>query len=127
MRCNPFAILTGQEQDTIRTVLQVSPLPEEVAVGEKDKPLVSMSKEERENEWDDVYVKEEGTIIEFDPRTKTGKVRSLRDGGVYSIDNRELVRTKIELRQGNKVQFAPIEDPDGKNYARIVKLMELGK
>ncbi len=32
----------------------------------KDKPLTSMSKEEREEVWDDVFAKEEGIIIEFD-------------------------------------------------------------
>ena len=32
---------------------------------QKDKPIVSMTKEEREEVWDDTYVKEEGIIIEF--------------------------------------------------------------
>jgi hypothetical protein len=73
----------------------------------KDKPLTSMSKEEREEVWDDVYVKEEGIIIEFDMNTNTGKVRSVEDGATYIIDSRELVKTKIELRSGDKVLFAP--------------------
>ncbi len=56
----------------------------------KDKPLTSMSKEEREEVWDDVFVKEEGIIIDFDINTNTGKVRSVKDGAAYMIDSREL-------------------------------------
>ncbi len=36
----------------------------EVVVARKDKPLVSMSKEEREEVWDDAFVKEEGMILD---------------------------------------------------------------
>ena len=32
---------------------------------QKDKPIVSMSKEEREEVWDDTYAKEEGIITEL--------------------------------------------------------------
>ena len=92
---------------------------------QKDKPIVSMSKEEREEVWDEVYAKEEGIIIEFEPITNTGKVRSLADGDIYKIDDRELVRTQIELHSGDKVLFAPFEDPDGDDFARIVRIIEL--
>ena len=92
---------------------------------QKDKPIVSMTKEEREEVWNDAYVKEEGIIIEFDPITNAGKVRSLADGDIYKIDERELVRTKIELHNGDKVLFAPFEDPDGDDYARIIRIVEL--
>ena len=92
---------------------------------QKDKPIVSMTKEEREEVWNDAYVKEEGIIIEFDPITNAGKVRSLADGDIYKIDERELVRTKIELHSGDKVLFAPFEDPDGDDYARIIRIVEL--
>ena len=90
---------------------------------QKDKPIVSMTKEEREEVWNDAYVKEEGIIIEFDPITNAGKVRSLADGDIYKIDERELVRTKIELHSGDKVLFAPFEDSEGDDYARIVRLI----
>ncbi len=90
---------------------------------QKDKPIVSMTKEEREEVWNDAYVKEEGIIIEFDPITNAGKVRSLADGDIYKIDERELVITKIELHSGDKVLFAPFEDSEGDDYARIVRLI----
>lgn len=92
---------------------------------QKDKPIVSMSKEEREEVWDEVYAKEEGVIIEFDPVTNTGKVRSLADGNMYNIDGRELVRTKFELHCGDKVLFAPIEDTEGEDFARIIRIVLL--
>jgi len=88
----------------------------------KDKPIVSVTKEEREEVWDDVYVKEEGIIIEFNLDTHKGKVRSRLDGAEYRIDGRELVRTKIGLHTGDKILFAPIEDPDEDDYARIIGL-----
>ena len=84
-----------------------------------------MNKEEREEVWDDVYVKEEGMVLEFDSKTNTGKIKSLRDSNVYKIDSRELVRTKIELQPGDKVLFAPFEDPDGNDFARIIRIIEL--
>ena len=92
---------------------------------QKDKPIVSMSKEEREEVWDEVYAKEEGIIIEFNLDSHTGRVRSLVDGEEYKIDGRELVQTKIELHAGDKILFAPIEDPDGDDYARIIRIIEL--
>jgi hypothetical protein len=91
----------------------------------KEKPIISMSKEEREEVWDDAYAKEEGIIIEFDPITNTGTIRSLADGTIYKIDDRELVRTKIELHSGDKVLFSPFEDPDGDDFARIIRIIEL--
>lgn len=84
-----------------------------------------MTKEEREQAWDELYEKEEGTILDFDHETNTGKIQSLQDDSIYSIDSRELVRTKIELRPGDKVLFAPIEDRDGEDYARIIRIVEL--
>jgi hypothetical protein len=94
-------------------------------MNEKDKPIVSMSKEEREEVWDEIYAKEEGIIIEFNPELNTGKIRSLADGSIYKIDDRELIKTKIELHAGDKVLFAPFEDPDGEDFARIVQIIEL--
>ncbi len=91
----------------------------------KDKPIVSMTKEEREEVWDDTYAKEEGIITEFNLDTHTGKVRSLLDNAEYKIDGRELVRTKIELHAGDKILFAPMEDPDGDDYVRIIRIIEL--
>ncbi len=91
----------------------------------KDKPIVSMSKEEREEVWDETYIKEEGIIIEFNLDSHTGKVRSLVDGAEYKVDGRELVRPKIELHAGDKILFAPIADPDGDDYARIIRIIEL--
>lgn len=92
---------------------------------QKDKPIVSMSKEEREEVWDEVYAKEEGVIVEFNTKSQTGKIRSFADGNIYKIDDRELVRTKIELHSGDKVLFSPFEDPDGDDFARIVRIIEL--
>jgi len=78
---------------------------------EKDKvnrPIVSTKGEEREEVWDEAYIKEEGIILEFDSDLNTGKIKSLLDDSIYSIDSRELIRTKIELRAGDKVYFAPM-------------------
>lgn len=92
----------------------------------KGKPIItSMSKEEREEAWDDVFTKEEGIIIEFDMNTNTGKVRSVKDGAAYMIDSRELMKTKIELLSGDKVLFAPFEGKEGGDYARIIKIITL--
>ena len=84
-----------------------------------------MNAEERKEVWDDIYLKEEGVVLEFDPTSNTGKVKSLSDDGIYKIDGRELLRTKIELRHGDKVLFAPIEDPSGDDYARIIRIIQL--
>jgi len=91
----------------------------------KEQSIVSMNKEKREEVWDDVYIKEEGVVLEFDSESNTGKIKSLRDDSVYNIDSRELIRTRIELQSGDKVLFAPFEDPAGNDYARIVRIIEL--
>ncbi len=92
-------------------------------MGKTDKPLAAFSNEEREKVWDEAYAKEEGVILEIDPHAGTGKVRSLSDGSVYAIDGREQVRTERKLRQGDKVLFAPLGDPEGNDYARIIKIV----
>ncbi|MDA8106071.1 MAG: hypothetical protein M0Z71_11925 [Nitrospiraceae bacterium] len=92
---------------------------------EKDIPLVSMGRNEREDVWDDIYQKEEGVVTDFDPESDTGKIKSLHDGTVYSIDSRELNRIRIELRTGDQVLFAPIEDPAGENFARVIRIIQL--
>jgi hypothetical protein len=91
----------------------------------KENSIASSGKEEREDSWDDLYLKEEGVVVEFDANTNTGKVRSLNDDQIYKIDSRELVRTRIELCPDDKVLFAPFEDTDGKDYARIISIIEL--
>ncbi len=91
----------------------------------KSRPIVSMNKEDREELWDEAYLKEEGIVIEFNPDTNTGKIKSLSDNSTYNIDSRELIRTKIELRPGDKVLFAPLEDPEGNDYARALRIIEL--
>jgi hypothetical protein len=63
----------------------------------EDRPIVSMSGEGREELWDDIYLKEERIVLEFDPDSNTGKIKSLSDSGIYEIDCRELIRTKIEF------------------------------
>ncbi|HTZ18062.1 MAG TPA: hypothetical protein VMB78_06435, partial [Dissulfurispiraceae bacterium] len=55
----------------------------------KDPPLVSLTQEEREEVWDDIFLKEEGIILEFDSDLNVGKIRSIADGQVYAIDGRE--------------------------------------
>jgi len=116
--------LTGQLQDS-----GFKPLPAIESMARKkdkeDRPIVSMSGEEREEVWDDIYLKEEGIVLEFDPDSNTGKIKSLSDGGIYEIDSRELIRTKIELRPGDKALFAPVEDPEGSDFARIIRIVEL--
>ncbi|MGO9614663.1 MAG: hypothetical protein ACLPX5_16745 [Dissulfurispiraceae bacterium] len=52
----------------------------------KDQHIVSMNKEEREEMWDDVYVKEEGIVLEFDSESNVGKIKSLHDSSVYNIE-----------------------------------------
>lgn len=53
----------------------------------KELPIVSMTTEEREGTWDELFVKEEGIILVFDPRSNTGKIKSI-DNCVYDIDIR---------------------------------------
>jgi hypothetical protein len=91
----------------------------------KETPIVSMDREEREEAWDELYIKEEGVVLEFNPDTNTGKIKSLSDDGVYEIDGRELLRTRIELRPGDKVLFAPVEDVDGAHYGRVIRIIQL--
>jgi hypothetical protein len=91
----------------------------------KELPLVSLIGEEREEAWDDIFVKEEGIILDFDSDLNTGKLKSIADDQVYAIDGRELLRTKIELRPGDKVLFAPVEDSEGNDYARVIRIIYL--
>jgi hypothetical protein len=84
----------------------------------KDQPIISMNKEEREKAWDEFYVKEERIVLDYDSDANTGKIRSLRDSNGYKIDSRELVRTKIELRPGDKVLFAPLCSSRGNECRR---------
>ena len=93
--------------------------------GKKERPIISLNSEEREEVWDDLYIKEEGVVLEFDPDSNTGKIKSLTDDAAYQIDSRELLRTRIELRPGDKVLFVPIEDADGTDYARVIRIVEL--
>ncbi|MDA8173499.1 MAG: hypothetical protein M0018_02785 [Nitrospiraceae bacterium] len=93
--------------------------------GKKDRPMISLTKEEREEVWDDTFAGEEGMVLEFDFNSNTGRIKSLADGNIYNIDSRELVRTRIELKPGDKVLFAPFEDPSGKDYARVIRIIEL--
>jgi len=64
-------------------------------------------------------------VLEFDFDSKTGRIKSLKDDNIYNIDSRKLVRTKIEFRPGDKVLFAPFEDPEGNDFARVMKIIEL--
>ena len=91
----------------------------------KERPIISLNSEEREEVWDDLYIKAEGVVLEFDPDSNTGKIKSLTADGVYQIDSRELLRTRIELRPGDKVLFAPVEDASGTDYARVIRIVEL--
>ena len=91
----------------------------------KERPLVSMNTEERGEVWDGLYLKEEGVVLEFDPTSNTGEIKSISDDSTYKIDGHELLRTKIELRHGDKVLFASIEDASGDDYARIIRIIQL--
>lgn len=91
----------------------------------KDTPLISMHEDEREGAWDDAFAKEEGIILEFDLSLYTGKLQSLADKHIYNIDGREFVKTKIELRPGDKVVFAPFENLEGGHYAKIISVIDL--
>jgi len=94
-------------------------------MGKDNQPIVGLSEEDQELFWDEMLAKEEGMILEFDFNTKKGKIRSLTDGAVYAIDDRALAQTKVELKAGDKVLFAPFEDPDGNDYARVMRILEL--
>jgi hypothetical protein len=121
----PTGHLTGQLQDS---GFKSCPHHQKIMAkkkNEEEKPLVVMGSEEREEAWDDVYVKEEGIVLEFNAVSNTGKIKSLRDNAVYNIDSRELIRTRIELQSGDKVLFAPFKDPDGNDYARVIRIIEL--
>ena len=94
-------------------------------MGKDDQPIVGLSEEDQELFWDEMLAKEEGVILEFDFNTKKGKIRSLADGAIYAIDDRALAQTRVELQTGDKVLFAPFEDPDGKDYAKVLRIIEL--
>ena len=55
-------------------------------------------------------IKEEGTIIEFDPVLMMGKVRCVHDEYIDQICGSGLKKTKIDLHTGDKVLFASIEN-----------------
>jgi hypothetical protein len=93
--------------------------------GKKELPIVALSKEDREEIWDELFIKEEGIVLEFDPVSNTGKIQSLEDDSIYEIESRGLVRTKIELQYGDKILFAPFEDPEGNDYASVIRIIEL--
>jgi hypothetical protein len=64
-----------------------------------------MSSEEREEFWGDVFVNEEGTIVEFDRDSNTGTVRSVEDGATYMIYDRSAKDGKFpEQRQAETVK-----------------------
>ena len=92
-------------------------------MGKDDQPIVGLSEEDQNFFWDEMYLKEEGVILEFDFNTKKGKIRSLADGAIYAIDDRALAQTRVELQTGDKVLFAPFEDPDGKDYAKVLRII----
>ena len=94
-------------------------------MGKDDQPIVGLSQEDQDFFWDEMLAKENGVILEFNFDTKKGKLRSLADGQDYVIDDRALSQTSIELQTGDKVLFAPFEDPDGKDYAKILSIIEL--
>jgi hypothetical protein len=94
-------------------------------MGKDDQPIVGLSEEDQELFWDEMLAKEKGVILEFDFNTKKGKIRSLADEAVYAIDDRALAQTKVDLKAGDKVLFAPFEDPDGKDYAKVMSIIEL--
>jgi hypothetical protein len=94
-------------------------------MGQDDQPIVGLSEEDQDIFWDEMLAKEEGVILEFDFDTKKGKIRSLADGAVYVIDDRALSQTRVEIQTGDKVLFAPFEDPDGNDYAKVMKIIEL--
>jgi len=93
-------------------------------MGKKEKPIVSMSKVERKKMWDELLIKEDGIIIEYNPAVMTGKVRSVKDDHIYQIYSSGLLKMKIELHIGEKVLFAPIDDSEGKkDFARVMKII----
>ncbi|MDH4163600.1 MAG: hypothetical protein OEW15_13060 [Nitrospirota bacterium] len=94
-------------------------------MGNDDQPIAGLSQEGQDIFWDEMLAKEEGMILEFNFDTKKGKVRSLADGQVYVIDDRALAQTSIELQTGDRVLIAPFEDPDGKDYAKVLRIIEL--
>jgi hypothetical protein len=94
-------------------------------MGKDDLPIVGLSEEDQDLFWDEMLAKEEGVILAFDFSSKKGKIRSLADGAVYVIDDRALAQTTVELIAGDKVLFAPFEDPDGKDYAKVMSIIEL--
>jgi len=94
-------------------------------MGKDDQPIIGLSEEDQDIFWDEMLAKEEGVILEFDFDTKKGKIRSLADEAVYVIDDWALSQTRVELKAGDKVLFAPFEDPDGKDYAKVMSILEL--
>lgn len=111
----------------MRRLLKHPPLLKKMEAdsGNDDQAIVGLSQEDQDNSWDEMLAKERGVILEFNFDTKKGKVQSLADGQVYVIDDRALAQTSIELQAGDKVLIAPFEDPDEKDYAKVLRIIEL--
>ena len=43
-------------------------------INKKERPIVSMGRDEREELWDDLYLKEAGVVLEFDSVSEVGLV-----------------------------------------------------
>ena len=77
----------------------------------KELPIIALNERQSEEVWNDLFIKEEGIVLEFDSESKSGRIRSIEDGSVYIIAGNALPKKKINLRRGDKVLFAPFEDP----------------
>jgi hypothetical protein len=40
----------------------------------KELPIIALNEGEKEGVWDDLFIKEEGIILEFNPDLRTGKI-----------------------------------------------------
>lgn len=86
----------------------------------KELPIVSMTEAEREGVWDELFVKEEGLVLEFDPNSNTGKVKSLDDNSVYDIDR--WVPNRVEPQEHNRFRFWGVIDELESHVLRVVTL-----
>ncbi len=64
----------------------------------KELPIISLNKEEREEVWDDFFIKEEGIVLEFDPDSNAGEIKSLSDDGVDTHGQARGTLTECKLR-----------------------------
>ena len=91
--------------------------------GGSGRPNGELISEKRAHARDEMPAGEEGIVPEFDLQTKNGKVRSLAYAKIDNSDSREPVMTMTGT--GDEVLMAPFSDPDGRDRAKSIRMVDL--